>query len=134
VVARDLLTETGSVFVQIGDENVHLLRCVLDEVFGSENFMSLITVKKTGGLGGNELKKVADYIVWYSRAVEHVKYRPLYIDKEAGVGAGTGERYDQVELKDGTRRSMTTTEREDPKELPWVSPIQIGQSEIWRVS
>ena len=89
-----------------------------DAVIKAANFMSLITVKKTGGLGGNELKRVADYIVWYSRASEHVKYRPLYIDKEAGVGVGTGERYDQVELKDGARRSMTTTERKDPRELP----------------
>jgi len=118
VAARDLLTETGSIFVQIGDENVHLVRSVMDEVFGSENFMSLITVKKTGGLGGNQLKRVADYVVWYSRALEHVKFRPLYIAKEAGVGVGTGERYDQVELADRTRRSMTTNERDDPRILP----------------
>src|SRR3990170_4715256 len=68
VVARELLTETGSVFVQIGDENVHLVRCLLDEVFGSENFVSLITLKKTTGagspgIGTDVLASVSDYLI-----------------------------------------------------------------------
>ena len=60
-VARELLTETGSVFVQIGDENVHLVRCVLDEVFGSENFVSLISFATTSGFEANELARGGDY-------------------------------------------------------------------------
>src|SRR5258706_2219462 len=62
-VARELLTESGSVFVQIGDENLHVVRSILDEVFGSENFCSVITVKKTGGLCTDLFKNVADYIL-----------------------------------------------------------------------
>ena len=81
VVARDLLTETGSVFVQIGDENVHLVRCVLDEVFGSENFISLITVSKTGSLTGELLSSVSDYLVWYGRDKSQTKYRKLFDDR-----------------------------------------------------
>ncbi|MEX2173753.1 MAG: site-specific DNA-methyltransferase [Pirellulaceae bacterium] len=118
IAARELLTDSGSVFVQIGDENVHLVRAVLDEVFGSENFRALITAKKTGGLGGNELKRVADYIIWYCKRVESVKYRPFYFGKEAGMGAGTGERYDQLELADGGRRPMSTKERDNPSLAP----------------
>src|SRR5687767_4588786 len=67
VVARDLLTETGSIFVQIGDENVHLVRSVLDEVLGSDCFVSLITFKKTNPLGASGLGAVTDYVLWYSR-------------------------------------------------------------------
>src|ERR1035437_6668049 len=83
VVARDLLTETGSVFVQIGDENVHLVRCVLDEVFGSENCVRVIAFKKTSGAGSpsggtDVLASVFDYVLWYARDLEEVKYRQLY--------------------------------------------------------
>ncbi len=67
VVARELLTETGSIFVQIGDENVHLVRCLMDEIFGSENFFSLITVRKTGGLGSSGLTTISDFIIWYAK-------------------------------------------------------------------
>ena len=64
-VARDLLTESGSIFVQIGDENVHLVRSVMDEVFGSDNFVSLITFRKPAALPLNYLPDVCDYLVWY---------------------------------------------------------------------
>ena len=84
VVARELLTETGSVFVQIGDENVHLVRCVLDEVFGSENFVSQISFVKTTGFAGLRLSNVADYIVWYAKKIDVVKYRQVYKPKEVG--------------------------------------------------
>ena len=83
VVARDLLTESGSVFVQIGDENVHLVRSLLDEVFGSENFVSLISFATTGGAGSfaggtNVLASVNSYLVWYCEDVDQIKYRQLY--------------------------------------------------------
>ena len=67
LVARDLLTESGSVFVQIGDENVHLVRSLMDEVFGSENFVSLITVRTAAGLGADVLQNVSDFVLWYAR-------------------------------------------------------------------
>ncbi len=75
VVARELLTETGSVFVQIGDENLHLVRCLLDEVFGSENFVSQVVFQKTGGASTNLLAGTVDYLVWYAKRIESVKYR-----------------------------------------------------------
>src|SRR5438552_1261062 len=81
VVARELLTETGSIFVQIGDENVHLVRSVMDEVFGSENFISLITVSKTTGTTGNFLPNVGDYILWYAKEKEQAKFRMIYRQK-----------------------------------------------------
>ena len=78
VVARDLLTETGSVFVQIGDENVHLVRNVLDEVFGSENFVSLITVRKTTSEGSSLIGSTSDFLIWYGKDRGRTKFRPIY--------------------------------------------------------
>lgn len=77
-VAKDLLTESGSCFVQIGDENVHLVRALMDEVFGSENFVAQITVSKTGSLTGKLLSSVADFILWYAKSRDSVKYRKLF--------------------------------------------------------
>jgi adenine-specific DNA-methyltransferase len=113
VVGRDLLTESGSIFVQIGDENVHLVRSILDEVFGSENFCSLITFRTTSGAGSfaggtNVLASVNSYILWYARDIESVKYRALYREKSfAGV---EGTAYTYVEQPDGSRRRMTAEE------------------------
>src|ERR1700722_16647270 len=80
MVARGLLTESGSVFIQIGDENVHLVRSLLDEVFGSENFVSQITFKKTSAVGSfaggtTVLAGTSDFVVWYARDIDRVKYR-----------------------------------------------------------
>jgi adenine-specific DNA-methyltransferase len=102
-VARDLLTESGSIFVQIGDENVHLVRSLLDEVFGSENFVSLISFAKTSGATDRFLSRVADFILWYAKDADSLKYRQLYLAKQVG-GAGGGE-YRFVELPDGRRLS-----------------------------
>ena len=88
VVARDLLTETGSVFVQIGDENVHLVRNVLDEVFGESNFVALVAYAKTTGFSGTHLSSVCDYLIWYAKELSNVKYRSLFdIKEQGGVGA-----------------------------------------------
>jgi adenine-specific DNA-methyltransferase len=90
-VARDLLTESGSIFVQIGDENVHLVRCVMDEVFGSENFCALISYSKTVGATSELLPSTADYLLWFANNKEQVKYRELLRDKEVGgVGGPRG--------------------------------------------
>ena len=82
VVARDLLTETGSVFVQIGDENVHLVRNILDEVFGSDKFQAQINFKSMGALGQRGLPKTYDYLLWYAKSAEHVKFRPLFREQQ----------------------------------------------------
>lgn len=78
VAARDLLTETGSIFIQIGDENVHLARCLLDEVFGAHNFHAQINFKSTSALGQKCLAQAYDYIVWYAKDIEHMKFRSLF--------------------------------------------------------
>ena len=80
-VARDLLTDSGSIFVQIGDENVHRVRAVMDEVFGDANFVSEITLKKTSGLGTSGLKNVTDFIIWYAKDLSRLKLRKSYLDK-----------------------------------------------------
>ncbi|HZL28925.1 MAG TPA: site-specific DNA-methyltransferase [Acidobacteriaceae bacterium] len=116
IVARDLLTETGSVFVQIGDENVHLVRNVLDEVFGSENFCSLISFRTTSSLGGELLGKSCDYVIWYAKNHSSTKFRQLY--KDRGFADDIGGRYSRVELTDGTRRVMTRAEKDDISLLP----------------
>src|SRR5213596_361286 len=105
LVARDLLTESGSVFVQIGDENVHLVRSLLDEVFGAENFVSQITIKKTTGGTGKYLPGATDYVLWYAKDYGLLKYRMIFDTKEIGGEGGTG--YTRVLLSNGTRRSLT---------------------------
>ncbi len=84
VSARDLLTETGSVFVQIGDENVHLVRCLMDEVFGSENFVAEIPFQKTGSQSGDYIQTINDYICWYAKdkSLAINKFRALYTERE----------------------------------------------------
>lgn len=108
-VARDLLTDSGSVFVQIGDENVHLVRSLMDEVFGADNFVSLITYKTTSGAGSfaggtNVLAAVNNYIIWYAKNLQSVKYRQLFRTKEYG-GSGGGQ-YTWVEDSAGKRRRL----------------------------
>ena len=93
-IMRDLLSPTGSIFVQISDENVHRVRCLMDEVFGGENFCRLISIRKTAGDTTRLLTSQADYIIWYSRDIEKVKFQPLFLKKE--VGTGTGRQYDRV--------------------------------------
>jgi adenine-specific DNA-methyltransferase len=110
VVARELLTESGSVFVQIGDENVHLARSVIDEVFGSENFVSVITIKKTTSAGGgqteeNAFQNVSDFVVWYAKSKENLKYRSLYTEKTLGEEGALN--YSWVNLSDGTKMRIT---------------------------
>ncbi|MGB7987987.1 MAG: site-specific DNA-methyltransferase [Candidatus Methylophosphatis roskildensis] len=80
-VARDLLTDSGSIFIQMGDENVHLARCLLDEVFGADNFVVQISFKSTDPLGQKGIPKTYDFILWYARKKEVMKYRSLYFAK-----------------------------------------------------
>ena len=76
-VARDLLSESGSIFVQIGDENVHRVRAVLDEVFTEDNFVSQIAIKKTGGFSQSKIGNILDHVLWYAKSAKSLKYRPL---------------------------------------------------------
>ena len=83
-MARELLADTGSIFVQISDENLHRVRCIIDEVFGPNNFVSMIGIRKTGGATSVTLPTVTDIVLWYARDIERMKYRPLYVEKELG--------------------------------------------------
>ena len=102
-VARELLTESGSLFLQIGDENVHLVRCLMDEVFGSENFIRLISFRTTSGLSQKVLDKACDYIVWYAKNADSVKYRSLY---EPKMFSNYKNNYTNIELRDGQRMTI----------------------------
>ena len=108
-VARDLLTETGSIFVQIGDENVHLVRALMDEVFGKENFCSLISFVTTGGIKQNYLATRCDYVIWFAKDKSKVKYRQLFLRKD--IASGTAKTYTWVELEKGARRGLTAEEK-----------------------
>lgn len=114
-VARDLLTESGSIFLQIGDENVHLVRSVMDEVLGSDNFVSLITFVKTSAQEDLLLPAVCDYVIWYAKDSGQVKFRQLWNEK--GATAGIAE-YSRMQLPDGTRRRMTPAEERGQEPLP----------------
>ncbi len=114
-VARDLLTETGSVFVQISDENLHLVRCLLDEVFGSEHFCLMITYQKTGGIPGKLIAPTMDYIIWYAKNKDIVKFRPLFLQRE--TGDTSLDRYDQVETDNGIERRINSEEFVNPNSI-----------------
>jgi adenine-specific DNA-methyltransferase len=85
-VARDLLTDSGSIFVQIGDENVHRVRAVMDEVFGDGNFVQQIIFRTSAPLGSDGLQAPVDYIIWFSKHKAGMKYRALLEEKEKGKG------------------------------------------------
>ena len=115
LLAKELLSDSGSCFVQISDENVHHIREIMDEVFGKDNFVSLITFRKnvllfqTTLLGSN-----CDYLLWYSKNKKKIKYRKLFLPKILGKDSS----FSYVELDDGTKRKMTAEEKSDPSLLP----------------
>jgi len=116
LLARELLHPSGSVFVQISDENLHHVREVMDEVFGGENFVAVIAFAKTTGSTGDFLPSTADYLMFYAKDIERLKFRQPYVDK-IKTAAADGP-YQFVELADGSRRRMTATEKTDPASLP----------------
>jgi adenine-specific DNA-methyltransferase len=115
-VARDLLAESGSIFVQIGDENVHRVRCLMDEVFGEENFCRILIFSKTSGQTDKLVASTTDFLLWYARNKHTVKFHQLFKGKQGGE-SGSGN-YRFVEIGDGIRRGMTSAEFTDPTLLP----------------
>lgn len=116
-VARDLLTDSGSIFVQIGDENVHRVRAVMDEVFGDSNFSALITFQKTSGQSSPNattkvVTSVTDYVIWFAKDLSRVKFRELFQFKGAGDEDSGNYRY--VEDEQGCRRTMSKEEMARP--------------------
>jgi adenine-specific DNA-methyltransferase len=117
-VTRELLTMSGSVFVQISEDNVHLVRNVLDEIFGSENFVSMISFVTTSGFAqASALSRNGDYILWYAKDITQLKSRTLWVEASDRQG------YNWLELEDGSRRSMTAAERRGEVDLPKNSRI-----------
>jgi len=107
-VARDLLTDSGSIFVQIGDENVHRVRAVMDEVFGDANFVAEIIFKKTTSQTSDAVAGAVDYLLYYAKARDCLKHRPIFRRKDMGI-AGTNE-YKYAEDLAGVRRTLSAEE------------------------
>ena len=114
-LCREMLAATGSVFVQIGDENVHLVRALLDEVFGKGNFVSEIVFFKTSGKGAAGLDAVYDLLLWYAKSKPEMRYRQIYQPKASHTLA---EQYTLVELANGTVRNITNEEKAGLAVLP----------------
>lgn len=114
LVAKELLNDSGSCFVQISDENVHLVRCILDEVFGSENFVSLITYKKTTGNRSVLIDNINDYLIWYSKDKNNCKYRRLFeqkkriqdVDNKYYLDNEENKNFDRITLKEAIEKNL----------------------------
>lgn len=132
LLARELLTESGSVFVQISDENLHHVRELMDEIFGVENFCSIIQVQKTGSQAGNLLATTVDFLVWYAHDKNAVKYRQIYLERIPGHVSS--DRYDQIELPTSKERRLTKAELNRKSDIPegrifrHTSLVSSGQS------
>ena len=118
LLGHDLLHESGSCFVQIGDENVHRVAMIMDEIFGAENRVATITYATTSASPAKTLPEIADYLLWYAKDVRKVKYRQLYESKDRKGIIELFSWHVMVELQDGTCRKLTDKERFDPKNLP----------------
>lgn len=116
LLSKELLHKSGSIFIQISDENLHHVKELLDEVFGVENFVSIIAFSKTSSASGNLISSTTDYLVWYAKDITCVKYRKVYQAKMFGGDGGSA--YSKVHLVDGTRRSLTAEEKRDMSILP----------------
>lgn len=115
MLARELLHESGSIFVQISDENLHHARSVLDEIFGPASYVSQISFTKTTGLeAADRLASRTDFILWYAKQRNRLKYHPMFENKDDPVATG----FNQVILPDGTRRSLSTEEKADLSKVP----------------
>ena len=110
IVARELLTESGSIFVQIGDENVHLVRCLMDEVFGSENFRSVISFKTTSAQTTEDISNVCDYIIWYFKDISQAKKRKILIERNKEL---LDRQFDYVEDQNERLLKVTQSEKKN---------------------
>jgi adenine-specific DNA-methyltransferase len=125
VVAHDLLNSSGSVFVQIGDENIHRVRAVMDEIFGASNFISLIPFKKAVFQASDTLPNLYDYLVWYARDKEQIKVRHLFQPREEL------DSFDLVQKGNGVRRATEEDRSTSPELLLRASDLtSAGASEI----
>ena len=115
-VARDLLAESGSIFVQIGDENVHRVRALMDEVFGEDNFCAVIVLAKASAQSSELLPGVADFLLWYAKCRTGIKYRELFLDKDAFENPT--ERYVCVETSSGEIIDLSVAQKSRIDSVP----------------
>ena len=114
LLSRELLTESGSCFVQIGDENIHRVGMLMDDIFGAENRIATISFATTSGSSASTLPQVADYLLWYARDKKKVKYRQIYESLTRSEIIDFFNWHVMVELPDGACRKLTQKERFDP--------------------
>jgi adenine-specific DNA-methyltransferase len=114
LVARDLLSDTGSCFVQISDENLGYVQALMNEVFGPENLMSIISFRTKIPLNAAHLPNTSDYIIWFAKDKSNIKFRRVFTERK--IGRNTP--FTNVEFPDGTRRKMTKNELDNPDILP----------------
>jgi adenine-specific DNA-methyltransferase len=114
-VARDLLTESGSIFVQIGDENVHRVRSLMEEVFGTSNFVSVISVQTTTGFKTNYIGNIADYVIWFARDKSKGKSRSAFYKKAFELGEGNAR---WLLLEDFRYRGVSAVEKRGERPTP----------------
>ena len=114
LLMRELLARSGSLFMQIGDENVHRAAILLDEIFGAENRVATIPFATTSGSSSKSLPSVADFLLWYAKDKEQVKYHQLYEPLTRAEKIAHMSSYAMVELEDGSTRTPTPDERDDP--------------------
>ncbi len=122
ILARDLLTDSGSIFVQISDENLHRVRAVMDDVFGVENFVRQIVVKKTTGSTADLIPSTADFLLWFAKSKSVAKYRPQFDLKRPGEVGATG--YSKIELRNGERKTLP----DDLNDIPSDADIFAGDN------
>lgn len=120
-ISRDLLSDSGSIFVQIGDENVHRVEVLLDEIFGESNRISLVTIAKTSSQTAQTLPNVTDYVLWYAKDGSSMKFRKAFLEKTVGGAGASG--YGKIEDHGGVRRSMTAEEKRDSTRLPQTARV-----------
>jgi adenine-specific DNA-methyltransferase len=121
MLAHQLLSESGSLFVQISDQNLHLVRCVCDEIFQTNNFVCVINFITANAQTGKLIENNCNYLIWYARNKEKAKFRPILLSKDEMGGGGAAYRF--VELDDGTRRPMSREELSGEVDLPTQSRI-----------
>ena len=127
LLSRELLSETGSIFIQISDENVHHVREICDEIFGADNFISQIIFQTTSGFESSTLSRAGDIIIWYAKNKKNVKYRTLYFEQNVKPGENL---YNWLLLADGSQRSMTSDEKLNPSLIPDGTTVYLADNII----
>jgi len=127
LLCRELLRPSGSIFVQISDENLHHVREIMEEVFGARNFVGVIPFLTTTSQTAREIGSVADYLIWFAKTREQVRYRQLFIPKNPRATGGWGFNY--IEERNGSRRALSRDERLGEVPLPHGARLY-----LWTIS